>query len=142
MKGMQCVKVESKNWTQHGTLTSLREFRSDCITGGPKLKLGTKWPSMMSMWSQSAPISVICWASRARWERSHESKDGATMAGQSCFAVMLENARPIRGSEDESSVQLRRRTACMHQWTKQEVAAGGNNQQWLRRKICCIGHEK
>src|SRR5258705_8369383 len=30
-------------------------FRMDSITGGPMLRLGTKWPSMTSTWSRSAP---------------------------------------------------------------------------------------
>ncbi len=41
--------------------------------------LGTKWPSMMSMCSQSAPESIMRWHSQLRLPRSEASTDGAIL---------------------------------------------------------------
>lgn len=57
------------------------------MTGGPNERLGQKCPSIMSMWSQSAPSSSIWVASRSILARSHERSDGATMAGAVCVIV-------------------------------------------------------
>lgn len=51
-------------------------FLNDAITGGPKLRLGTKCPSMMSMCSQSAPKLIICDASVAIFARSQDKREG------------------------------------------------------------------
>src|SRR5437762_2320348 len=39
--------------------------------------LGTKWPSMTSTWSQSAPAAITARTSSARRPKSAESNDGA-----------------------------------------------------------------
>ena len=68
-------------------LTSFWALRRLAMTGGPNERLGTKCPSIMSMWSQSAPISSIWVASRSMLARSQERRDGATMAGAVCVMV-------------------------------------------------------
>lgn len=44
----------------------------------PKLMLGTKWPSMTSMWSQSMPFSMAAWQSAWRFPKSAERIEGAS----------------------------------------------------------------
>jgi hypothetical protein len=51
--------------------------RNDFTTGGPIVKLGTKWPSMTSMCNQSASALTSPTAS-AKPPKSADSKDGAT----------------------------------------------------------------
>src|SRR5579863_193827 len=54
--------------------------RSAFTTTGPIVMLGTKWPSITSTCSQSAPAASTAFASSARREKSAERTDGAMMA--------------------------------------------------------------
>ena len=47
------------------------------MTGGPKVMLGTKWPSITSRWIQSAPALSIASTSSPSFEKSDASTDGA-----------------------------------------------------------------
>ena len=51
--------------------------RIAAITGGPKVMLGTKCPSITSMWIQSAPASSIVRTSSPSLAKSAERMDGA-----------------------------------------------------------------
>src|SRR5581483_6312 len=53
-------------------------LRSASTTGGPKVMLGTKRPSMMSTWTQSAPLSSMTRRPPARSAKSAERMLGAT----------------------------------------------------------------
>ena len=46
------------------------------MTGIPKEIFGTKWPSITSIWSQSAPPFSTRFSSSARREKSAESMEG------------------------------------------------------------------
>ena len=62
--------------------TSKKAFvarRRDLTTGTPMEMLGTKWPSMTSTWSQSAPASRTRSQSRWRLAKSAERMEGASM---------------------------------------------------------------
>jgi hypothetical protein len=50
-------------------------------TGQPMVMLGTKWPSMMSTWSQSAPCSIFLAQSWPRFAKLALRMEGAMMAG-------------------------------------------------------------
>ena len=50
-------------------------------TGAPKVMLGTKWPSMMSTCSQSAPWPIVSEHALPRAPKSAERIDGAIIAG-------------------------------------------------------------
>src|SRR5581483_10566879 len=52
--------------------------RSASTTGGPKVMLSTKRPSMMSTWTQSAPLSSMVLRPPARSAKSAERMLGAT----------------------------------------------------------------
>eukprot|EP00964_Phaeocystis_antarctica_P071974 scaffold43968_cov61-Phaeocystis_antarctica.AAC.1 len=52
-------------------------FFNDAMTGEPHVMLGTKWPSITSRCSSSAPAASTHLASLARLERSLASIDGA-----------------------------------------------------------------
>lgn len=55
-------------------------------TGGPKVMFGTKWPSMMSTCSQSAPCFIVLVHSSANTPKSADRMEGAIIASG---AVML-----------------------------------------------------
>jgi hypothetical protein len=55
--------------------------RMEATTGAPKVMLGTKWPSIMSTWSQSADWPIVVEQAVPRLEKSAERMDGAIMAG-------------------------------------------------------------
>ena len=50
-------------------------------TGAPKVMLGTKWPSMISTWIQSALSRMSCEQADPRAAKSAERMEGAMMAG-------------------------------------------------------------
>lgn len=56
-------------------------------TGAPKVMLGTKWPSMMSTWSQSDPSSILVEHSLPRVAKSALRIEGAIMAGGDMLEV-------------------------------------------------------
>ena len=49
-------------------------------TEGPKVRLGTKWPSIMSMWSQSAPWVMVSEQAAPRAAKSADRIEGAIIA--------------------------------------------------------------
>lgn len=63
-------------------------------TGQPMVMLGTKWPSMMSTWSQSAPSSIFRAQSWPSLEKSALRMEGAIMAGGD-----MVNGREMRRGE-------------------------------------------
>jgi hypothetical protein len=50
-------------------------------TGAPKVMLGTKWPSMMSTCSQSAPWPMVSEHALPNAPKSADRIDGAMIAG-------------------------------------------------------------
>ncbi len=66
--------------------------RSEATTGGPIVRLGTKWPSMTSTCSQSAALATSPIASE-RLPKSADSTDGATL-----------RAPTVPGSRDRSGL--------------------------------------
>src|SRR5438552_9043452 len=78
-----CAKGSSKiSGFEHIKWTSKKSFVSGRIvftTAGPKEMLGTKWPSMMSRWSQSAPEASTRSVSRARRPKLEARSEGARM---------------------------------------------------------------
>src|SRR5262245_49205268 len=58
-------------------------------TGGPMVRLGTKWPSITSTWCQSAPAASIPASSSARRAKSAESSDGAMRRGWSFLGMTV-----------------------------------------------------
>jgi hypothetical protein len=63
-------------------------------TGAPNVMLGTKWPSIMSTWSQSAPWPMVSEQALPKAPKSAERIEGAMIAGgailYSCVFVYLE----------------------------------------------------
>ena len=55
--------------------------RSDFTTSGPKVMLGTKWPSMTSTWIQSAPAASTARTSSPSLAKSAARIDGAMIRG-------------------------------------------------------------
>jgi hypothetical protein len=55
-------------------------------TGAPKVILGTKWPSIISIWSQSAPCKIVSEHAVPRDAKSADRIEGATIAGGDIFA--------------------------------------------------------
>src|SRR4051812_4523980 len=55
--------------------------RTTRTTSGPKEMLGTKWPSMMSRWSQSALARWARMVSSASLPKLAASRDGAIIIG-------------------------------------------------------------
>lgn len=55
-------------------------------TGGPNVMFGTKWPSIMSTCSQSAPWAMVSEHAFPRELKSAERIDGAIIAGGDIFA--------------------------------------------------------
>jgi hypothetical protein len=53
----------------------------DSVTAGPREKLSTKCPSIMSTWNQSAPAFSARFISSPILEKSHANTDGAIMIG-------------------------------------------------------------
>lgn len=58
-------------------------------TGAPKVRFGTKCPSMMSMWSQSAPLAIVVEQAAPSAAKSEERIDGAIIV---LGAMMFVNA--------------------------------------------------
>ena len=56
-------------------------------TGAPKVMLGTKWPSMISTWSQSAPWPMVSEQALPRAPKSAERIEGAMIAGGAIVCV-------------------------------------------------------
>src|SRR5262245_51180788 len=56
-------------------------FFSASTTGMPMVRFGTKWPSMTSTCSQSAPASSTLRTSSARRTKSADSSEGAILTG-------------------------------------------------------------
>jgi len=54
-------------------------------TGAPNVMLGTKWPSMISMCSHKAPLSIVSAQALPRAAKSADSMDGAIMGGGGIF---------------------------------------------------------
>lgn len=54
--------------------------RRHATTGAPSVRLGTKWPSMTSTCSQSAPAATMRAVSAANEDRSAASSEGLMMA--------------------------------------------------------------
>ena len=55
-------------------------FDRHFTTGAPKVRLGTKWPSMMSKCSQSAPPSSTLRLSDSMLAKSEASREGEILA--------------------------------------------------------------
>src|SRR4029079_13516292 len=72
--------------------------RSAFTTAGPMVRLGTKWPSMTSMWIQSAPASSIARTSSPSLAKSAERIEGA-MIGMSFGKDGLTGADKARHEE-------------------------------------------
>jgi hypothetical protein len=54
-------------------------------TGIPKEMFGTKTPSMISMWNQSASLLLIILQSRSKFPKSEASTEGAIIVGMNFF---------------------------------------------------------
>src|ERR1700730_14795902 len=77
-------------WVSNGTVAILA---IDCTTGGPNEILSTKWPSITSRCSQSAPAFTIRSHSASILLKSQASTEGATIMGlrfiDSSFSLAL-----------------------------------------------------
>src|SRR5262245_29952197 len=62
-------------WTSNGRSVTRR---SEATTGGPIVRLGTKWPSMTSRWRSRAPPSRTASISSPRRAKSADSSEGAS----------------------------------------------------------------
>src|SRR5277367_3508586 len=51
------------------------------MTGGPKVMLGTKWPSITSRWIQSAPAATTARTSSPSLAKSADRIEGAMITG-------------------------------------------------------------
>src|SRR5580704_12313905 len=77
--------------------------RNAATTGGPKVMLGTKWPSITSRWIQSAPAAATARTSSPSFEKSDDRIEGAMITGldtrrSPCRPTTLPMAmRPIDG---------------------------------------------
>ena len=86
--------------------------RSEATTGGPMVRLGTKWPSMTSTCSQSVPGATRPTAS-ARLPKSADRMDGATrrvgvpVVGVSTVAIVIRLPGSGRAASGEAA-----RAAC------------------------------
>src|SRR6186713_3260343 len=76
-------------WTSNGLALC---GRSAFTTGGPIVRLGTKWPSITSTWIQSAPAASIARISSPRRAKSADNIEGAMRTG-CCTAGILTPAR-------------------------------------------------
>ena len=65
-------------WTSNGFCVC---GRSAFTTAGPMVRLGTKWPSITSMWIQSAPASSIARTSSPSLAKSADRIEGAMSGG-------------------------------------------------------------
>src|SRR5258708_6937942 len=65
-------------WVSMGTL--IFPFKP-AMTGAPKVMLGTKWPSMTSMWIMSQPASMAFWEADRRLPKSAERMEAETLMG-------------------------------------------------------------
>ena len=61
-------------------LVGMRPQRRD--DRGPKVTLGTKWPSITSRWIQSAPAAATARTSSASLEKSADRIEGAMITGR------------------------------------------------------------
>src|ERR1700730_8623809 len=88
-------------WVSNGTVAILA---IDCTTGGPNEILSTKWPSITSRCSQSAPAFSIRPHSRPRLLKSDARTEGATIMGllfiDSSFSLALIMADLLDFSSD------------------------------------------
>src|ERR1035441_3122616 len=65
--GMKASGSSIIRWQSSGSLVM---GRSALTMGGPKVMLGTKWPSMTSMWTMVPPPRSAAATSSARWAKS------------------------------------------------------------------------
>src|SRR5215510_12463474 len=86
-------------WTSKGFLVTLR---IPCITTGPKLILGTKCPSITSIWIQSAPASSMARTSSPSFEKSAERIDGAMRSGRFMSDVLAHGDGGVRHTVGEA----------------------------------------
>src|SRR5580704_7010952 len=63
--------------------------RNAATTGGPKVMLGTKWPSITSRWIQSAPAAATARTSSPSFEKSDDRIEGAMITGLDTRGVLL-----------------------------------------------------
>src|SRR5437667_336179 len=81
-KSCGCVTIK---WASKGTLVSAR---IDLTIAGPIVRLGTKWPSITSMWSMSAPASAASRTWSPKRSNRADKIDGAIL-----MAIGLRNER-------------------------------------------------
>mmetsp|Transcript_24408 Transcript_24408/g.33909 ORF Transcript_24408/g.33909 Transcript_24408/m.33909 type:complete len:202 (+) Transcript_24408:580-1185(+) len=75
--GSHCPGLETIRWQSKHALVYLR---TAAITGAPIVRFGTKWPSITSMCSQSAPSLTISWHSNPSLAKSEDRTLGQMAA--------------------------------------------------------------
>jgi hypothetical protein len=71
------------------------------MTGGPKVMLGTKWPSITSRWTQSAPAATTASTSSPRREKSADRIDGEIVMGR-VILWLLSRQRGLQSMSKET----------------------------------------
>ena len=66
-------------WASKGTVTW---SRTEAMTSGPKVRLGTNWPSMTSHWMRSTPAFSRATHSSPRREKSAGRTEGTIEIGR------------------------------------------------------------
>mmetsp|Transcript_5647 Transcript_5647/g.7520 ORF Transcript_5647/g.7520 Transcript_5647/m.7520 type:complete len:323 (+) Transcript_5647:266-1234(+) len=75
--GSHCAGLDTMRWQSKHALVY---FRTAAITGAPMVRFGTKWPSITSMCSQSAPNLIISWHSEPSLAKSEDRTLGQMAA--------------------------------------------------------------
>src|SRR3990167_2742039 len=90
-------------WTSRGSRARLRR---DSMTGGPMVRFGTKWPSITSTWSRSAPAASTRAMASPSAAKSAERMLGAILITPSPYSTGCAPAnfarpgnRGLRGGE-------------------------------------------
>src|ERR1035437_1338086 len=113
-------------WQSRGSLVMGRRALT---TGGPKVMLGTKWPSMTSMWTMVPPPRSAAATSSARWAKSEARMEKASsiMGSGSRYEVQGERCAGGSVSVDWFDRRLRRHVLGFGGgfWFAQRHAGGG-----------------
>src|SRR4029453_12270815 len=103
-------------WTSMGSFVALR---TAFTTGGPTVRLGTKWPSITSTWTRPAPPRSAAAISSAQRPKSAERMEGAMImvrSGRGSFRGLahLEAHRRLAGDPVARGGRLAEHGAGLH----------------------------
>ncbi len=80
-------------------------FRSDFTTGGPIVRLGTKWPSITSTWRRSASAATRS-TSSASWAKSADRIDGAIFMASPRATAATRRPSPRSGARAKRAATI------------------------------------